>query len=427
MDVRYLILGAGVSGLACASKLPRESSYLLLEKEQEVGGYCRTFYQNGYVWDYAGHFFHFRNDSIRNEFLDLLTDSDMVLNRKNTKIFYKDRYIDYPFQNNIHQLEKGEFIECLVDLFSRDNSNPSNFKQMLYNKFGKSITEKFLEPYNTKLYACSLDSLDKDAMGRFFPYAEPEEIIRGFRKGIKKTYNEQFYYSRKGARAFVDRLMSKVLREKILLEERVLKIDLNNKEVITNREKYRYEYLVSTIPFTDFIKFSNIKMNSELSSNKVLVFNMGFDNKSVDTDVHWIYYPDPEICFYRVGFYNNILHKDNMSIYVEIGFSKDEDIQIAYWFDKVLFDLRKVGVITDHQLLEHNFIVMDPAYVHICSETVKEKEEIKFNLQKQGVHLVGRYGDWTYCSIEDCIAQGYEVAALLREGESDVIGNTLTN
>lgn len=38
---------------------------------------------------------------------------------------------------------------------------------MLYCKFGRSIAEKFLIPYNKKLYACDLDKLDKDAMGRF--------------------------------------------------------------------------------------------------------------------------------------------------------------------------------------------------------------------------------------------------------------------
>ena len=48
---------------------------------------------------------------------------------------------------------------------------------MLYAKFGKSIADKFLIPYNEKLYACDLDTLDPDAMGRFFPYADKEEII----------------------------------------------------------------------------------------------------------------------------------------------------------------------------------------------------------------------------------------------------------
>ena len=38
---------------------------------------------------------------------------------------------------------------------------------MLYAKFGRGICERFLIPYNEKLYACDLAELDKDAMGRF--------------------------------------------------------------------------------------------------------------------------------------------------------------------------------------------------------------------------------------------------------------------
>ena len=56
--------------------------------------------------------------------------------------------------------------------------------KMLYTKFAKSIAEKFLIPYNEKLYACDLDDLDEDAMGRFFPYANKEEIIKNFKKLI---------------------------------------------------------------------------------------------------------------------------------------------------------------------------------------------------------------------------------------------------
>ena len=43
----------------------------------------------------------------------------------------------------------------------------------------------------------------------------------------------------------------------------------------------------------------------------MLVFNLGFDRKAAD-DVHWMYFPDPSIVFYRVGWYDNILDRDRM-------------------------------------------------------------------------------------------------------------------
>ena len=51
-----LIIGAGITGLSYAL-LKGDSDYLILETENEIGGYCRTTRRNGFVWDYSGHFF----------------------------------------------------------------------------------------------------------------------------------------------------------------------------------------------------------------------------------------------------------------------------------------------------------------------------------------------------------------------------------
>ena len=58
MKTKYLMIGAGISNLTFANYVKKD--YLIAEKENEVGGYCRTIRKNGYVWDYAGHFFHFK-------------------------------------------------------------------------------------------------------------------------------------------------------------------------------------------------------------------------------------------------------------------------------------------------------------------------------------------------------------------------------
>ena len=63
---KYLIIGAGISGLTAANALGKD--YLLLEKENEVGGYCRTIRRGDYIWDYAGHFFHFKTPEFRQLF-----------------------------------------------------------------------------------------------------------------------------------------------------------------------------------------------------------------------------------------------------------------------------------------------------------------------------------------------------------------------
>lgn len=412
--IEYLIIGAGISGLSCAKKI-NNKNYIILEKEKSIGGYCKTFYIDDYVWDYAGHFFHFNSPEVQNEFSDLLNHQDTVYNEKITKIYYKNQYVNYPFQYNIHELEKEEFIDCLVDLFARKTDKIDNFKEMLYTKFGKAISEKFLIPYNSKLYACDLNLLDKDAMGRFFPYAEPEEIICGFRKQQKKTYNNAFFYSKKGAQAFVDKIAEDVDCEKIKYEVKIKRIDLENRVVYTENEVYEYVYLINTIPFPEFLALCNIPTKTECTANKVLVFNMGFDKESIDKEIQWIYYPEKEYCFYRVGFYNNILHDKKLSIYVEIGLQNDADVDIEEYKKRVLNDLKKVGVITNHNLMAYNSLIMSPAYVHIQEKNNMEKESIMRYINSQNAYSLGRYGAWTYCSIEDCIIQAYSLMRDLKK------------
>jgi protoporphyrinogen oxidase len=75
---------------------------------------------------------------------------------KQSTIRYAGRDIDFPFQKNIHQLPQAEFIECLYDLFFRPTGDATSFLDMLYRKLGRGITEKFLRPYNEKLYATDL-------------------------------------------------------------------------------------------------------------------------------------------------------------------------------------------------------------------------------------------------------------------------------
>lgn len=219
--VEYLILGAGVSGLAFANHVGH-SDYLILEREREPGGYCRTTKRGEYVWDYAGHFFHFSHPQLKKNFEAVTTSDETVYRVKNTKIYYKGYYVDYPFQKNIHQLTKDELIECIYDLFEKSEKNRyDSFLDMLYGKFGKSITEKFLRPYNEKLYACDLNLLDVNAMGRFFPEADLESIIRNMKVADNASYNSEFLYPKRGAEVFVNKLLEKLEMEKIHLRERV--------------------------------------------------------------------------------------------------------------------------------------------------------------------------------------------------------------
>ncbi len=429
-STKTLIVGAGISGLATAAAL-EGTEYVVLEADSQIGGYCKTIHQDGFVWDYSGHFFHFKHPEIEAWLRARMPGQEVRTVVKKSFVAYKGRAIDFPFQKNIHQLPQDEFIDCLHDLYfarapkellgaqakpaptsAGDAGAAGSFKEMLYSRFGRSIAEKFLVPYNEKLYATDLGALDEHAMGRFFPHADLTDIVRNMRAPDNASYNSSFTYPAGGAFEYVKALASAVRPEAICLNERLVAIDLARKVARTTKREVKFERLVSSAPFDKLLAIAGVRHDpSVFTWNKVLVFNLGFDRKG-PMDRHWVYYPDRATVFYRVGFYDNIWDTDRLSAYVEIGYPKDGVVDVEKMRARVLVDLEREGVIgKEHQLVAHHSVVMDPAYVHITRASIEAHARLSGELRAAGVHAIGRYGGWTYCSIEDNIVEARALVA----------------
>jgi protoporphyrinogen oxidase len=420
-SVETLIVGAGISGLATAAALGPAADYLVLERDDQIGGYCKTVTRDGFVWDYSGHFFHFKNPDIEAWLRERMPGQRIRVVEKQSFIAYGGRLVDFPFQKNIHQLPQDEFIDCLYDLYfarapaglvGRTADLPErNFKEMLTARFGQAIAEKFLIPYNEKLYACDLSELDRDAMGRFFPHADLTDVVRNMRQSDNRSYNSTFTYPEGGAFEYVRALASAARPEAIVTGEPVVSIDPERRVARTARREIRFERLVSSAPFNRLLSLCGVAHDPGVYGwNRVLVFNLGFDKKG-PRGVHWIYYPNRGTIFYRVGFYDNIFDTDRMSLYVEVGFARDAPIDTERLRARVLEDLRREGVVTDHRLVAEHSVVMDPAYVHITQDSIAEHARLSRELGQHGIHSIGRYGGWTYCSIEDNIIEARALVA----------------
>lgn len=415
-SVEYLVVGAGVSGLSFANWMRAEragAEILVLERDDEPGGYCKTVVQDGFVWDYSGHFFHFRRPEIEQWLRDRMPGQDIRDVVKRSFIRYAGRDIDFPFQKNIHQLPRQDFIDCLVDLYFRAPGEPRSFKDMLYKRLGRSIAELFLVPYNEKLYACDLDALDVDAMGRFFPHADIDDIIRNMRQADNASYNARFTYPVGGAIQYIHALLRDLPGDAVSYGERLEAIDLGRRVARTSKRELRYERLISSAPLPRLAAACGAPHDPGVFSwNKVLVFNLGFDRKGDDRP-HWMYFPDRALRFYRVGWYDNIMGGDRMSLYVEIGAARDEQLDVDAERARVLDDLAREGIVDGHRLVSWHSVVLDPAYVHITQASLAEHQRLAPALQAGGVHSVGRYGGWTYCSIEDNMIETQALARAL--------------
>lgn len=393
METKTLIIGGGITGLSAASFLSH-SDYLVLEKDSIPGGYCKTTIKGDYTWDYSGHFFHFNNPEIKDYVLANM-ESEMLQVTKITDIDYKGNIIDFPFQFNIDQLPEEEYKECLEDLNNLGETDLSTFKSFVRSTLGKGICDKFIIPYNEKLYACDLDELEYDSMGRFFP------------KSKSKSYNDTFIYPKGGSYEYIKSVLKRLDNNKILLNTELISLDLENKIAKTNKGDIKFDQLISTLPF------NKINPDPKLSANKVAVFNLGFSAGS-PIKTHWRYFPGNEI-FYRVGFYNNILGQEKLSLYVEIGVQASTKLDETKLLMQVLTDLEDSGIIEDrvHELVDYQFLVMNPAYVHITKDSKEIYNEWCQKYNPQGIYSIGRYGSWTYCSIEDNIIEAQQTVKIL--------------
>ena len=156
---------------------------------------------------------------------------------RRSRIYIRDRYVDFPFQFNIHQLPLADFVRCLNDMYKASEQGErsfSSFCEMVYSRYGRSLSEEFLIPYNEKLYSVSSDRLDPDAMGRFFPHIDLSALLDRITDALdgrsveSATYNARFCYHRDGARAYAAALASYIPTGVIQLCSECSAIDPNS-------------------------------------------------------------------------------------------------------------------------------------------------------------------------------------------------------
>ena len=407
--IKYLVIGAGISGLAFAVQ-KKEDDYLILEKNSVAGGLCQSFRKAGYVWDVAGHFFHFHSENTKKYYEELMEGKKQCTAIKCAKAYYAGNYMDAPFQYNIHQLPANEFLECLTDLYYADCPEGNiPFDQFVQKKFGEGIANKFLIPYNEKLYACKMNDLERDSMGAFLPKLDFEMLMKFYRGYKGETYNDTFRYPINGCDGIIDALCKQLDKNRIHLNEEVVDINYSEKTIVTTKGQYEYEYLINTAPLSEFGRMIHDDNVNILNYNKVLVLNIGFDKPSIDKQVSWAYYPGDEI-FYRVGFYNNIASTELLSIYVEIGYSANAEIDISEALSKTLIDLKRTGVINEHQVVAYEPYIINPGYAHITTQGKEYTNSLIKKMECNNVFMVGRYARWEYSAMDDSLEQAEALA-----------------
>ncbi|MFH1397189.1 MAG: FAD-dependent oxidoreductase [Candidatus Omnitrophota bacterium] len=425
---RILILGAGLAGLSAAWHLQKIGiDCHIFEKEDQVGGLCRSKNIAGFCFDYSGHSLHFKNRYIFNLVRSLL-GANMIERQRSAWVYSDSRYIPYPFQANLYGLPEKKKSECLsgmLDAFNQNvltNKKPdNNFLNWIIRTFGKGIAKNFLIPYNTKFWTIAPRQMTCGWIDGFMPVPTISEMIEGAMEDNKREfgYNARFWYIKKGGIVNLPNALARGIKN-INTGCAVKKIDLKNKEIIlSSGRKDKFDYLISTIPLPELSHILKEMPESltgkfrKLAWNSIFNLNLGLDiNHGLKQ--HWAYFAQKDISFFRVGYYHNfspfLTPRKRGSLYIEVSYSKDKPIKKKNLVKRIKSDLRRVGILNGRKVLVEHINDIKYGYPIYDGYYDAARKDILGFLRKKRVIACGRYGSWRYLSMEDVILQGRVIA-----------------
>lgn len=415
------ILGGGLAGLTIASKSKHDCE--VLEKEKECGGLCRSLQEGGYTFDWGGaHIIYSKNQKILEYMKDLLGDNCQQ-GKRNNKVFYKGRYVKYPFENGLSDLPPDDNFECLYHYLNNSCKKFSNFKEWVYFTFGKGIAEKYLIPYNQKIWKHPLEKISLHWVERI-PKPPVEDVIKSAVGVVTEGYTHQlyFYYPKKGG---IQSLI-KVLEEKTpaVLKGFQIKKVKKIKEgwmVQGEKESRTYDKLVSTIPIFDLISYLDKvpekvkKALRNLKYNSLITVMIGLDQDLPDYTA--VYVPQKEFLTNRIAF-PSTFSKSNVpagksSVIAEITTNpKDVSWRLSEKeiIERVADDLEKMGIINKKNILFKKAARSKYAYVVYDKDYKKNVKIVTDFAEKTGIEICGRFAEFEYLNMDACIESALETA-----------------
>ena len=429
-----VILGGGLAGLSASLHLDGLDP-LLLEGEGETGGLCRSFTEEGFTFDCTGHLLHLRTERVR-ALVERLAPGEFARHERKALIHSKGVFTAYPFQANLHGLPLpvvaeciAGFVEALVRRERVGEPDPArvSFRGWIDAVFGSGIAAHFMVPYNQKLWRVDLDSMECGWVSWSIPRPALREILDGALGATVRGlgYNPTFLYPRRGGiRVLPDALRARA--GEVRTQARVESVDARARRVrLAGGETVGYERLVSTLPLDRLLKMTRglppglKREGGRLRSVRVLNVSLGIDRANV-SDAHWIYFPEPEYPFYRVGVPSNLgahlAPRGCSSLWAERSLLPDERYEEGAAVAETVEGLRRAGLLrSSDRVVFHRVSVLDPAYVLYDRHRARHVPRILKTLRDAGIHSTGRFGAWEYSSMEDAIVGGADAAAAVRE------------
>ena len=310
-NVKYLVLGAGPSGLTFANKLKDrgEESFLVIEKESQAGGLCRSMIVDGAPLDIGGgHFLDVRRPEVTEYLFRFMEEDEWNLFTRDSRIQLKDSMVSHPLEANIWQLPLN-IQEDYLDAIKKAGCNngepmPDKFVAWISWKLGECIANDYMLPYNQKMFADELDELGTYWLEKL-PNVDYEDTLRSIEEHQafgSQPGHAKFYYPKKYGYGEVWLRMADALGEHLICDTSVTRLNVSEREVeLSDGTVVKADNIITTIPWNSFeIEGLSEKSLNDITKLKSSKTEIRYVKDNIDAEAQWIYIPDLDKPYHRI-------------------------------------------------------------------------------------------------------------------------------
>jgi protoporphyrinogen oxidase len=433
--VKIAILGGGLSGLTLARLLKEKGrDVIVLEAEQEYGGLCRSKTEQGFTFDVGGSHIIFSRDTEVLDFMRRMIAGNEQRNNRNTKIFYKQQFIKYPFENGLSDLPPEDrffcingFVKNLIAVEKGEVPAPKNFREWIYFTFGEGIAECYMVPYNEKIWKFPTDRMSCHWVDGRIPRPPVEDIIRSA-IGIETegyTHQAVFSYPLDGGIEALVQAIARPIEQFIRTGFRVtsLKKCGDQWEISNGKEVIHADQCICTMPVQHLLVClegvpTEVKNAvHELKYNSLVCVNIGI--RGPVPPISWLYVPDPSLgktnrISFPSGYSRHVAPDGCSAILAEITHQPHDEVagmNDAELTGEVVEMLQEMHLVTKDQVVYSSVERQPFAYVVYDLEYLKNIALVKNYFNGFGIPLVGRFAQFDYLNMDGCIRSVMDFAA----------------
>lgn len=447
VSVRFLILGAGPTGLGAARRLQELGvhDWQIVEAAAEPGGLATSFLdEKGFTWDIGGHVQFSHYEYFDRAMVEFLGEDGWLHHQRESWVWMRDRFIPYPFQNNIRRLPPEDLNKCLQGLLQitqHPQHKPHNFREWIDATFGPGLAEVFMLPYNFKVWAFPPEMMNAVWVGERVAVTDLSRVLTNLALGkddLSWGPNNTFQFPKHGGTGAIWSACAKRLpAARIKLNARVVSIDMGKREVVTaSGERFGYEHLISTIPLTDLIHLSGQPRLQPIADRGLLystshIFGIGLRGKPRDelASKCWMYFPEDNCPFYRVTVFSNYSPYNvpdintHWSLMTEVSESPHKPVNQGQLLEEVIQGALNTRLIDKREDIVSTWSFR-AGYGYPTPGLHRDEalaELIPF-FEERGVYSRGRFGLWKYevSNQDHSFMQGVEVVDRLVNGFQEI-------